>query len=124
MIREFVLRPHREEWKFDKESIENAVKKYQDSIMSKRSWGELGISDEMTISMDRVSHIIESLDVDGDHVKARIRILDTPMGMIVKSLNDQGIALKARLRSAGNVRKDGIITNIIIFSVDIHDQAV
>ena len=71
--------------------------------------GELGHPDGPTINLDRVSHMITSLREDGSNYIGKAKILDTPMGNIVKNLIDEGASLGVSSRGLGTLKeKNGI----------------
>lgn len=95
---------------YPKNILEKEVKRYTDQYISKnRAYGELGHPDSPTINLDRVSHMIKSLKLDGNNFVGRAKILDTPYGKIVKSLIDEGAQLGVSSRGMGSlVQKDGM----------------
>ena len=71
--------------------------------------GELGHPDGTTLNLDRVSHMITSLKEDGNNWVGKSKILDTPMGNIVKNLIDEGASLGVSSRGLGSLKeRDGI----------------
>ena len=76
------------------ETLQREVAKYNEQYISKgRALGELGHPDGPTINLDRVSHLITSLQREGNNFVGKARLLDTPMGNIAKSLLDEGVKL-------------------------------
>ena len=55
--------------------------------------GELGHPQGPTVNLDRVSHLVENLSQDGNNIVGRAKILEIPMGKIVKNLMDGGVRL-------------------------------
>ena len=76
----------------------------KENIDAKRAYGELGHPSGPTINLDRVSHMITSLKEDGDNFIGRAKIMDTPMGNIVKNLMDEGAQLGVSSRGMGSLR--------------------
>ena len=73
------------------EVLEKEVTKYNKNfIQQKRAFGELGHPDGPTVNLERVSHITTSLVPDGKNFLGEAKIMDTPMGKIVKNLMDEG----------------------------------
>ena len=67
--------------------LEKEVKNYNKKFVSeKRAFGELGHPDGPTVNLERVSHLVTDLYPDGKNIMGEARILDTPMGKIVKTL--------------------------------------
>ena len=95
---------------YPREIMQREVDRYvKESIDKKRAMGELGHPDGPTINLDRVSHMITSLREDGSNYIGKAKILDTPMGNIVKNLIDEGASLGVSSRGLGTLKeKNGI----------------
>ena len=95
---------------YPREIMQREVNRYvKESIDKKRAMGELGHPDGPTINLDRVSHMITSLREDGSNYIGKAKILDTPMGNIVKNLIDEGASLGVSSRGLGTLKeKNGI----------------
>ena len=86
--------------------MRNAVEKYVEEQVSKdRAVGELNHPDGPTVNLDKVSHKIEDLQMDGNNVMGKARILDTPMGNIVKGLLEGGVQLGVSTRGMGSLEQ-------------------
>ena len=86
------------------EILENEVSKYNKKFVNeKRAFGELGHPDGPTVNLERVSHIVTSLYPDGANIMGEARILDTPMGKIVRNLMDEGCKLGVSSRGMGSL---------------------
>lgn len=96
---------------YPKNVMENAVDKYiREYVNTRRSVGELNHPDGPTINLDKVSHLIERLEWKGNDVVGKARILETPMGMIVKGLLDGGVQLGVSTRGMGSLEeKNGVM---------------
>jgi len=86
------------------------IKKYNNNYVSKRrALGELGHPEGPTVNLDRVSHIVDELWSDGDNILGRAKVMDTPMGKIVKNLIDEGVSVGVSSRGMGSLEeKDGV----------------
>jgi len=110
---------------YPKQILANAVGKYVDSYVSKgRAVGELNHPDGPSINLDKVSHRITELSWNGNNVIGKAKILDTPMGTIVKGLLDGGCQLGVSSRGMGSVSKnkqgyDVVNEDFILATVDI-----
>jgi hypothetical protein len=96
---------------YPKSVMEKEVARYmKEYVDSKRAFGELGHPEGPTINLDRVSHIITSLREDGNNYIGRAKILNTPMGNIVKGLIEGGAQLGVSSRGMGTLKEkeDGI----------------
>ena len=76
-------------------------------VEAKRAYGELGHPAGPTINLDRVSHMFTELKEDGPNVIGRAKVMDTPMGKIVKNLIDEGANLGISSRGMGSLKKNG-----------------
>ena len=84
--------------------MENEVKRYNKEFISKnRAYGELGHPEGPTINLERVSHMITSLEKDGNNFVGKAKIMNTPMGNIVKGLLNDGAKLGVSSRGMGSV---------------------
>lgn len=85
--------------------LSKEVNRYNQEYVSKnRAFGELGHPDNPAINLDRVSHMITSLRPDGSNFIGKAKILDTPMGDIVKGLLDGGACLGVSTRGVGSLK--------------------
>ena len=86
--------------------MENAVSKYVTEQVSKnRAVGELNHPEGPTVNLDKVSHLITDLKMEGKNVMGKARILDTPMGNIVKGLLEGGVQLGVSTRGMGSLEQ-------------------
>ena len=91
------------------EVLTNEVNKYNKNfIQKKRAFGELGHPEGPTVNLERASHLITSLVPDGKNFIGEAKIMETPMGKIVKSLMDEGATLGVSSRGMGSLdQKNG-----------------
>jgi hypothetical protein len=92
------------------EVLDKEVKRYvKENVKKNRAYGELGHPDSPTINLDRVSHMIKDLKLEGKNFVGKAKIMDTPYGKIVKSLIDEGASLGVSSRGMGSLKttKDG-----------------
>ena len=110
---------------YPKVVLEGAVNKYVENYVAKgRAVGELNHPDGPTINLDKVSHRITELSWNGNNVVGKAKILDTPMGTIVKGLLEGGCQLGVSSRGMGSVAKnkegiDVVNKDFILATVDI-----
>ena len=85
------------------EILEKEVTKYNKNfIKENRAFGELGHPEGPTVNLERVSHMITELHPDGKNFIGEAKIMDTPMGKIVKNLMDEGAKLGVSSRGMGS----------------------
>jgi len=81
--------------------------------------GEADHPEELTINLDRVSHAITEMWMDGPNGVGKLKILPTPMGNIVRTLLECQIKLGVSSRGSGNVDDLGNVSDFEIVTVDI-----
>lgn len=92
---------------YPKETLIREMNRYNKNyVEAKRAYGELGHPAGPTINLDRVSHMFTELREEGSNVVGRAKVMDTPMGKIVKSLIDEGANLGISSRGMGSIRKN------------------
>jgi hypothetical protein len=105
---------------YPKNEIERAVSQANSQLQEGYSiMGELQHPNTMTINLDRVSHIITELRVEGANAYGKMKIVDTPCGMIAKALLDGGAKLGVSSRGTGNLSESGIVSNFVFSTIDI-----
>ena len=98
--------PNRNNRVYSKPVMEKAVNKYvKEQVKTGRAVGELNHPDGPTINLDKVSHRITDLRMEGNNVMGKAFILDTPNGQIVKGLLDGGVRLGVSTRGMGSLEK-------------------
>lgn len=85
-------------------------------------FGEMDHPEELSINLDRVSHLITEMWMDGADGYGKLKIVPTPMGNIVKTLLQSGAKLGVSSRGSGNVGDDGAVSDFEIITVDIVAQ--
>jgi len=90
------------------EVMEKEVERYTKEFVEKqRAFGELGHPEGPTINLDKVSHLIESLTLEGKNYVGKAKILSTPNGEIVKALINDGAKLGVSSRGLGSLEQKG-----------------
>lgn len=85
--------------------------------------GEVDHPDDLKINLDRVSHMIEQMWMDGPAGHGKLKILPTPMGELVKAMLSSGVKLGVSSRGSGNVNEgSGHVSDFEIVTVDIVAQ--
>jgi hypothetical protein len=103
--------------------IARAVNSITEKLQSGQSvMGELDHPEELSINLDRVSHLITEMWMDGADGYGKLKIVPTPMGNIVKTLLQSGAKLGVSSRGSGNVNDDGTVSDFEIVTVDIVAQ--
>ena len=91
------------------EVLEKEVGRYNKKFINeKRAYGELGHPDGPTVNLERVSHMVTELYPDGKNFIGEAKIMETPMGKIVKNIMDEGGKLGVSSRGMGSLdQKNG-----------------
>ena len=105
-------------------TLEKEVNRYcSDLVEKKRALGELNHPQGPTVNLDRVSHLITELHFKGNDCYGKAKVLDTPMGKIVKNLIDEGAQLGVSSRGMGSLKDVGGINEVqgdfMLSAVDI-----
>ena len=101
--------------------IGRAVKTLNDQITGGYSvLGEVDHPEGLNINLDRVSHMITEMWMDGPNGYGKLKILPTPMGNLVKTMLEAGVKLGVSSRGSGNVSEDGSnsVSDFEIITVD------
>lgn len=106
------------------EQIGNAVKTLIDQIKNGYSvLGEVDHPDDLKVNLDRVSHMITDMWMDGPNGYGKFKILPTPMGNLVRTMLESGVKLGVSSRGSGNVDdRSGEVSDFEIITVDVVAQ--
>ena len=104
--------------------ISKAVDTINEQIKTGHSvLGEVDHPDDLKINLDRVSHMIEKMWMDGPAGMGTLKILPTPMGELVKTMLTNGVKLGVISRGSCNVNDDnGHVSDFEIVTVDVVAQ--
>jgi len=105
--------------------IGRAVNTLNDQITGGYSvLGEVDHPEGLNINLDRVSHMITEMWMDGPNGYGKLKVLPTPMGQIVQTMLESGVKLGVSSRGSGNVTEDGSgqVSDYEIITVDIVAQ--
>jgi len=82
-------------------------------------FGELDHPQTLNINLDRISHVIENLNMNGNNAIGRAKLLETPCGKIAKELINSGVRMGVSSRGAGNVNESGNVSGFNFITVDL-----
>jgi hypothetical protein len=104
--------------------IEQAVKTLNEQITTGYSvLGEVDHPDDLKINLDRVSHMITNMWMDGPNGFGKLKILPTPMGNLVRTMLESGVKLGVSSRGSGNVNEaNGHVSDFERVTVDVVAQ--
>jgi hypothetical protein len=108
---------------YSSQEIGRAVKTLNEQIAGGYSvCGELDHPQDLKINLDRVSHMITKMWMDGPNGYGKLKIIPTPMGQLVSTMLQSGVKLGVSSRGSGEVDGSGNVKDFEIITVDIVAQ--
>lgn len=104
---------------YGKHLCEREINSFQDKIIKRRALGELDHPPTPTVNLNNVSHLIESLQMDGNDGIGVSKLLDTPKGLVAQILIKEGILLGVSTRGVGTLTGDLVNDDYKLITVDI-----
>ena len=101
--------------------IGRAVNTLNDQITGGYSvLGEVDHPEGLNINLDRVSHMITEMWMDGPNGYGKLKVIPTPMGQLVSTMINNGVKIGVSSRGSGNVKEDGSgeVSEFEIITVD------
>ena len=100
--------------------IANAVDRVNEVLKKGESvLGECDHPEELTINLERVSHMVTQMWMDGANGVGKLKIVPTPMGQLIRTLIESEVKLGVSSRGVGNVDDKGEVSGFEIITVDI-----
>ena len=108
---------------YSSQEIGKAVKTLNEQISGGYSvLGEVDHPQDLKINLDRVSHMITKMWMDGPNGYGKLKILPTPMGQLIETMLTSGVKLGVSSRGSGEVDQTGNVQGFEIITVDIVAQ--
>ena len=108
---------------YSSQEIGKAVKTLNEQIAGGYSvLGEVDHPQDLRINLDRVSHMITKMWMDGPNGYGKLKILPTPMGQLVQTMLESGVKLGVSSRGSGEVDNSGNVQGFEIITVDVVAQ--
>lgn len=108
---------------YSSEEIGRAVKTLNEQIAGGYSvLGEVDHPQDLKINLDRVSHMITKMWMDGPNGYGKLKILPTPMGQLIQTMLESGVKLGVSSRGSGEVDSGGKVQGFEIITVDVVAQ--
>lgn len=103
--------------------IQAAVISIQQRIKESNGvFGELDHPQSLSVSLDRISHVITEISMAGNNAIGKCKLLSTPMGNIAKTLVESGVSIGVSSRGAGEVGETGLVSSFTISTIDLVAQ--
>jgi len=104
--------------------IQDAVSTLNEQINQGMSvLGEVDHPDDLKVNLDRVSHMVTEMWMDGPNGYGKLKVLPTPMGNLVKTMLESGVKLGVSSRGSGNVKESsGDVSEFEIVTIDVVAQ--
>lgn len=104
--------------------LEREVKNYAQIVSENRGLGTLDHEDSAQISLEKVSHKVNKIWLEGNNVMGELQLLDTPKGKIAQDLLAGGVQVGISSRGCGEVEKnnegiDVVGEDFILISFDL-----
>jgi hypothetical protein len=108
---------------YSSREIDRAVKTLNEQISGGYSvLGEVDHPQDLKINLDRVSHMITKMWMDGPNGYGKLKILPTPMGQLIQTMLESGVKLGVSSRGSGEVDGNGNVQGFEIITVDVVAQ--
>lgn len=108
---------------YSSQEIGRAVKTLNEQISGGYSvLGEVDHPQDLKINLDRVSHMITKMWMEGPNGYGKLKILPTPMGQLIQTMLESGVKLGVSSRGSGEVDNNGNVQGFEIVTVDVVAQ--
>ena len=108
---------------YSSQEIGRAVKTLNEQIAGGYSvLGEVDHPQDLRINLDRVSHMITKMWMDGPNGYGKLKLIPTPMGQLVQTMLESGVKLGVSSRGSGEVDGGGNVQGFEIITVDVVAQ--
>ena len=91
---------------YPKKILEREVNAFKKACKDRRSLGELDHPESSVVNLQNCSHLVTEIWMEGNNVKGKIEILETPAGQILKSLIKANVPCGISSRGMGSVKEE------------------
>jgi len=105
---------------YPKEEIARAVQEMTQRIQKHGPIpGECDHPDNMTIALERITHLIDAVYMDGTDGIVEMRVIPTILGQTVQAMIKCGLKIGVSSRGTGEVDQAGRVSNFEILTIDM-----
>lgn len=108
---------------YDLDQMVEEVKRYDDEmIKTNRAMGELNHPTSADVNLERACHVVTELKRDGNVFVGKSKVLTTPLGLLVRSLVQDGVKVGMSSRALGKLEEqdNGVnrVTEMRLVAID------
>ncbi len=85
--------------------LRREAENYKKLVQERRALGELDHPDQSVINLRNVSHLVTEIWWDKNNLMGKIQVLNTPSGLVLKSLVEANVKIGISSRGTGSVRE-------------------
>ena len=109
--------------KYDGREMANEVDRYiREMVRTNRSMGELNHPASAEVNPERACHLVTEINRDGNVYSGRSKILSSPVGLLVRSLINDGVKVGMSSRALGKLVEEssGVnrVTSMRLIAID------
>lgn len=109
--------------KYDGREMANEVDRYiREMVRTNRSMGELNHPASAEVNPERACHLVTEINRDGNVYSGRSKILSSPLGLLVRSLINDGVKVGMSSRALGKLVEEssGVnrVTSMRLIAID------
>jgi len=91
---------------YPKNILEREVENYKKLVRENRALGQLDHPESAIVELEKVSHVVTHIEMRGNDVVGKIKLLDTPQGRIAKELRRNNIKYGISSRGVGSTKEE------------------
>jgi Prohead core protein serine protease len=107
---------------YSREEMAEEVERFNKELVSNnRALGELEHPQSANVNSERACHLITELKMDGNLVRGKSKVLNTPLGAIMRSLIMDGVKMGMSSRALGQLEDKGgvnYVKNMKLITID------
>jgi hypothetical protein len=97
------------------EMVQEVNRYTEDMIKSRRAIGEMNHPQSTEVNPVNACHLVTELKQNGNYFMGKSQVLNTPMGLLLKSLIQDNVKMGISSRALGNITETGSAKNVSNF---------